>query len=175
MGRRTAGHFKDEFYRPSIVLKALAGIDEPHAIREANLFDSVREDTSPSVLRLLPPVVQIINLGDGEEITETSLRLEYRVRAPSGAPIEEIIVRNDGYIHGTFTPPELNAEKEGIGVIEIIVPQRNSELLLFAQNRFAASEPAVVHLKWTGRNYDVEIEQRKLYVLAIGASIPMSS
>jgi Caspase domain/WD domain, G-beta repeat len=166
----SAGQFKDEFYRPSIVLKALAGLDEPRAIREANLFDNLREGASPSVLRLLPPVVQLLNLGDDEEITGTSLRIEYRVRAPSGAPVEEIIVRNDGYIYGTFTPPELNSAKEGTSAIEIIVPQRDSELLVFARNRFATSEPAVVHLKWSGKNYDIAIEQRKLYVLAIGAS-----
>jgi uncharacterized caspase-like protein len=50
------------------------------------------------------------------------------------------------------------------------VPQRDSELLLFASNRFGVSEPALIRLKWTGDHIGVAADKRKVFVLAIGVS-----
>ena len=41
---------------------------------------------------------------------------------------------------------------------------------MIAENRYAASEPAVVRIKWKGKTTDEFVFKPKLYVLAVGVS-----
>ena len=57
------------------------------------------------------------------------------------------------------------------GEISITIPPRACEVSVIAQNRFAASEPATIRLRWKGAAAKQEFEIKpKLYVLAVGVS-----
>jgi WD40 repeat protein len=163
----SVGRFSSKYYRPDIVLRTLASLDEERAIREAR-SDGVRTNSNLKLADLLPPVISIQEPRDGAAITDPRVKVRYRVRAPSGEAIDQIIVRSGGRLLGTFDAPGLDAQNEATGEIEIAVPRRDSELLMFARNRFAVSEPARVKLKWANQNFDVETDLRNVYVLAIG-------
>jgi uncharacterized caspase-like protein len=53
--------------------------------------------------------------------------------------------------------------------IQLPLPQRDSEVAIIAENRYAASEPATVRLRWGGATEEL-VSKPKLYVLAIGIS-----
>ena len=165
----SVGRFREKYYQPSVVVRTLATLDEGQAIREANA-ESGRGGTQFGVSELLPPVIEILEPLDGASINNAEVVLRYRVRAPSGEPLKEIVIRSDDRPLGTFDAPALDANNEVTGVRKITVPQRDSELLLFASNRFAVSEPALVRLKWSGNQVGVAADKRKVYVLAIGVS-----
>jgi WD40 repeat protein len=162
----SVGRFRDKYYRPDVVTKTLAALDEATAIREADAAAG-RTEQQRGVAELLPPVIEILD--PPSAITDADLTLKYRVRAPSGAPIEEIQVRSEGRQLGVYDPPALDPGGAATGELELIVPQRDSELLVFARNQFAASEPARVRLHWAGDKVQAN-QQRKLYVLAVGIS-----
>ena len=63
----------------------------------------------------------------------------------------------------------LTAPEETIQEIEVPVPQRDCEVAVIAENRYAASEPATVRLRWGGVPAE-EVHKPKLYVLAVGVS-----
>ncbi len=165
----SVGRFSDKYYRPDIVLKILASLDEETAIREASAEKGHGEQRR-GVAELLPPVIEIVEPEDGGTIRNAELTVTYRVRAPSGEPIDQIQVRSEGHPLGTFPPPTLDADGAATGTLQMIVPQRDSELLLFARNRFATSEPARLRLKWAGARIDMASRSRKLFVLAVGVS-----
>ncbi|WP_439544075.1 caspase family protein [Hyphomicrobium sp.] len=165
----SVGRFRDKYYKPSIVVKTLAALDEAQAIREANA-EGGREEKQRDFAELLPPVIEILEPQNGASINSPEVVLRYRLRAPSGEPINEVIIRSDDHPLGTFEAPPLGAGNEVIGERKIIVPQRDSEVVLFASNRFSTSEPASVRLKWTGEQAGIAAEKRKVYVLAIGVS-----
>ena len=163
----SVGRFSDKYYRPDIVLKILASLDEPTAIREAD--DAAgRGEQSRSVTQLLPPVIEILE--PPHAIRDAEITLKYRVRAPSGEPIEEIQVRSEGHPFGVYDPPPLDATGQATGELDLIVPRRDSELLVFARNRFATSEPVRLRLSWAGDDVHPASELRKLFVLAVGVS-----
>jgi uncharacterized caspase-like protein len=59
----------------------------------------------------------------------------------------------------------------GGGAITFDIPPRDCEISLIAHNRFAASEPATIRLRWKGSVASEEFEIKpKLYVLAVGVS-----
>jgi WD40 repeat protein len=164
----SVGRFHEKYYRPDIVQKTLTLLDEDQAIREANL-EIGRNNTSLSTAQLLPPVIGVLDPSDGAPISHPVINVRYFLRSPSGAPIDEIIIRSDDHLIGTEekTPP-LDSKGETTGVLNnIIVPQRDSKLLLFAKNQYAVSEPAVVQLRWAGPPLQLD-SPRKIYVLAIG-------
>lgn len=165
----SVGRFSSKYYRPDIVLRTLASLDEAQAIREAR-SSGAGGNNNLGLIDLLPPVIGIQEPRDGASITDPVVKVSYRVRAPSGEAIDQIIVRSGGRLLGTFDAPGLDAQNEGTGEIEVTVPKRDSELLMFARNRFSVSEPARVKLKWTNQHFDIESDQRNVYVLAIGVS-----
>ncbi len=164
----SVGRFSDKYYRPDIIEKILTTRDEERAIREADA-DTGRGEQRRSVATLLPPVIELID--PPTKIDTAEITLKFRVRTPSGEPIEEIIVRNDGHALGHYDSPLLDNHGEGEGELPLIVPQRDTELLVFARNRFATSEPARVRLTWSGdKTAAASAPQPTLYLLAIGVS-----
>src|SRR5262249_41494262 len=144
------GRFHGQYYRPDIVLKTFLLRDEGRAIREANSEAGRTAAVSP-VTHSLPPVVEILDPHDGAVIKTPTIDVHYRLRSPSGEPIDQIIIRGDDHQLGTLEDlPPLDASGEVMGVFSIIVPPRDSELLFFARNRNLVSEPATIRLKWDG-------------------------
>ena len=56
-------------------------------------------------------------------------------------------------------------------MVKVVIPEKDTEISIIAENKYAASEPATVSLKWSGKVKEDEfIIKPKLYALAIGVS-----
>jgi hypothetical protein len=117
----------------------------------------------------VPPVVTLLSPQDNTTFSDTNIELRYHIRRLSDEPITGLKVLLDGRPLGMTrglerTPPQAETEQS----LRITVPARDVEVGLIAENRYAASEPATVHLRWRGQ--EMNINKPILYVLAIGVS-----
>lgn len=164
--------FRDSYYRPDVVAKILELGDERVAVQAANEQSGRRSQVS--VAEQLPPVVEIISPAEGATVTSTNLTARYRVRTPSGEAVTAIKVLVNGRPLGDRAigvKPVVGSEQTS--EIAITIPQRDSEVAIIAENRYTASVPASVHIKWaapTGGNTAADLLKPKLYVLAVGVS-----
>ncbi|MGP0088604.1 MAG: hypothetical protein ACLPKB_01375, partial [Xanthobacteraceae bacterium] len=90
-----ASRFRERFSRPDVVQKVLETLDEGKAIEEANSAARRREDTKP-IIAQLPPVIRMINPGDGSRFSANDLTINYELRSPSGLDVTRIDVLIDG-------------------------------------------------------------------------------
>src|SRR5262249_45486837 len=95
--------------------------------------------------------------------------VRFTVRTPSDEPITAIKALIDGRPAAQPRRVSLTAPEETLQEIEVSVPQRDCEVSVIAENRYAASEPATVRLRWGGAPA-VEVPKPKLYILAVGVS-----
>jgi WD40 repeat protein len=160
--------FEDQYLRPDIVLKSLALRDENKAIRAAAL-ESGRAPAARKPADTLPPVIEILDLQNSVEISNTVLVVHYQIHGPPGVPIKQILARSENHLLGPFDPPTLDSNGEASGILPIIVPQHDSNLLLFANNEYGTSVPAKIQLKWKGPDVARSLEH-KVVVLSIGIS-----
>ncbi len=160
-----ASRFRDRFYRPDVVAKVLDVLDENEAVRLADLAaGKKRQETD--MMRLLPPVVTIHGPVHGQEFSSSAVTVAYSVRSPSGEPITSVQALVDGRRVGTKGKPV----RPDSDTLSVAVPERDCEIGVIAENRYAASEPAVVRIKWKGKTTDEFVFKPKLYVLAVGVS-----
>ncbi|HEX7332796.1 MAG TPA: caspase family protein [Pyrinomonadaceae bacterium] len=167
------GQFRSTYYRPDVVSRILTTGDEQFALKEAN-EEAGRKQQQADVTLLLPPVLEIISPRDGSEVSSTDVVVQFRVRSPSGEPVTGLKVLVDGrpslsrqLVREETTKPEETRE------IRVTVPERDSEISLIAENRFATSVPATLRVKWRGSTAAQPatfIVKPKLYILAVGVS-----
>jgi WD40 repeat protein len=170
-----ASRLRDRFNRPDIVARALGAPSETDALRLANSDNGRKPETSKSVVQaVLPPVVEIVAPQDGASVREGSVTIRYSTRVPSDAPVTGLRARVNG--QQIKLPDARGLTVVGTGdakELTIPVPQRDSEIQLFAENKNGVSSPATVHLVWSGaRNASAAADtyKPKLYVLAVGVS-----
>ena len=168
------GQFRAQFYRPDIVSKILSVGDEARAVQIAN-DEAGRKTQTNDVAKQLPPVVEITSPQDGANVSSKTVKIGYNVRASTGEVVTNIKILIDGR-------PATNVSaqaKAGAGEVALEIPEKDSEIAVIAENRFAASVPATVRLKWTGENargtksVDLTggfVVKPILYILAIGVS-----
>ena len=159
------GLFRSQFYRPDVISKILYTADETRALQIAN-DEAGRKQQQTDVAKQLPPVVEIVSPRDGAEISSSQITVRYNVRSAVGEAVTGVKVLVDGR--------PVSAER-GVGnaqELKIIVPEKDSEIAVIAENRFAPSAPAIVRLKWRGATMVTaeNISKPKLYVLAVGVS-----
>ncbi len=169
--------FRERFYRPQVVANILETLDEGKAIAKAN---AQGEKTLPnqSVAASLPPLVQILGPRDGDGFSQGRTSLRYRIKNPSGEPISQIQVLVDGRPLDTqrglqrITQQEApDKPAEGEEILEISLPAHDLTLSLVAENRFGASPPETIRLRWEGGGQAEEFSiQPKLYALTAGVS-----
>ena len=162
------GRFEDQYMRPDIVTKTLALRDEQKAIRAAAADG--KAGASKTVVQMLPPVIDIVSPQPNVVSSDKTLRIAYRVRTPSGAPIKQITARVDGHLLGPFAAPSLDAGGTGAADLVFPLPQHDTDILLFAENQFGASEPAKVAVQWRGVRTDPGDAPHKVHILAVGVS-----
>jgi WD40 repeat protein len=163
-----ASRFRSTYYRPDVVARILDTLDEAQALRLADA-DSGRRQQQDSITRVLPPVISLISPADGGTFSTGSVTVRYSVRSPSGEPVTGVRALVDGRpLPATrrVVPAVFNDRAQEM---QVEVPNRDCTISLIAENRFAASEPASVHLRWQGRPVPFII-QPKLYILAVGIS-----
>ena len=162
--------FRSTYYRPDVVAKILETLDEGEAIRLSN-EESGRKKGEISVAKILPPLVNIVSPKDGSETSVKEVEVKFEVRSPSGEPVTKVRVLVDGRpIARGLTIKEIQKD-QGIQTTRVPIPEKDAEISIIAENRNAASEPATVRLKWSGKVKDDEFTGKaKLFVLAIGVS-----
>ena len=162
------GRFEDQYLRPDIVTKTLALRDEQKAIRAAAADG--KAGASKAVVQMLPPVIDIVSQQPTVVTADKTLRIAYRVRTPSGAPIKQITARVDGHLLGPFAAPPVDAGGTGAADLVFPLPQHDTDIMLFAENEFGASEPAKVAVQWHGERTDPGDAPHKVHILAVGVS-----
>jgi hypothetical protein len=170
--------FRAAAYRPDVVSRTLETADEPLALKLAN-EESGRGRTPLNVAEALPPVVRILSPADGAETSSTRVTLRFAVRSPTPEPVSTIKVLVDGRPvsaeRGLRIMPKRSEEvaiaDSEVREVDVLIPQRDSEVSIIAENRYAASESASIRLKWRGTVSAEEFTIKpKLYVLAVGVS-----
>jgi len=161
-----ASRFRSTYYRPDVIDRVLATMDEAVALQQANEDAGRKQVAEVSVRDKLPPVAAILSPANGSEVSGTPVKMRYSVRSPE--PLTGLKVLVDGRpvsVEGIGKTP-----KE-IGDLSIPIPSRDCEVSVIAENRHAASEPATVRLRWRGAvpKDEPQIKPR-LYVLAVGVS-----
>jgi WD40 repeat protein len=164
--------FRSTYYRPDVVAKILETLEEGEAIKLAN-EESGRKKAEISVAKILPPVVSILFPKDGSETSAKEIEVKFEVRSPSGEPVTNVKVLVDGRPIGRGLTIKEIQKDQGIQTARTPIPEKDTEISIIAENKYAASEPATVSLKWSGKGKGNEEEftiKPKLYVLAIGVS-----
>lgn len=164
-----AARLRKNFYRPDVVNRVLFTLDESEALKKADADRGKPSSDTRDVTSLLPPVIRITAPGRGASFDEPTLRIDFELRAPSGAPVTAIRVLIDGR-------PALRLDGEALRIeggvgrasFDLIVPRRDVRVSLIAENADAASVPSSRQLRWSGPKSDQLERLPDLYVLAIG-------
>jgi caspase domain-containing protein/WD40 domain-containing protein len=157
--------FASKFYRPDVVANVIKYNDIDKALLYANR-DTKKKAVVLDVKQMLPPEIVILSPESGSDFSSNRVKVRYKIKNPSGQEVTNIKVLVDGRPLGQ-RGLEIS-KQEGTGEIEVTVPAKDSTLALVAENRYAASEPASIALRWKGT--EEFIIKPKLYVLAIGVS-----
>jgi WD40 repeat protein len=162
-----SSRFRSTYYRPDVIDRVLATMDEAVALQQANDEAGRKQVAAVPVREKLPPVAAVLSPADGSEVSGTHVKMRYSVRSPE--PLTGLKVLVDGRpvsVEGIGKTP-----KEG-GDLSIPIPPRDCEVSVIAENRHAASEPATIRLRWKGAAAKEAFEIKpKLYVLAVGVSM----
>jgi WD40 repeat protein len=159
--------FRAIYYRPDIIGRLMGTLDEAEATRLADA-ETGRKSRERELAKMAPPVVTLQSPADRAEVTSREITLHYEVRAPSGEPLTLVRVLIDG--RPADVPRSLTIESASTDSREmrVSIPARDCEVSLIVENRFAASEPATLRLRWRGEQQAAT--QSRLFVLAIGIS-----
>jgi WD40 repeat protein len=168
--------FRERFYRPQVVANILETLDEGKAIAKANT-QGERTQPEQKVAASLPPLVQILSPRDGDSFGQGQTTVRYRIKNPSGESIRLLQVLVDGRpldtqrgLQRITKQEEAKPAASGEETVEISLPTRDLTLSLVAENRYGASPPETIRLRWEGPQQEGFVVQPKLYALAAGVS-----
>lgn len=163
-----ASKFRQTYYRPDVIDLILETLDEEEALRRANQASNRRSSTTP-ITAQLPPTVRILSPDNETELSSNTLSLSYSIDSPNNEAVTGIRIQVDGRPVATergFKPAGKRLEAT------VIVPSSDCVVSVIAENRFGASEPATIHLRWKGAAPSPAFTDIRpsLYVLAVGVS-----
>ena len=162
----SASRFRSTYYRPDVIDRVLATMDEAVALQQANAEAGRKQVAEVSVRDKLPPVAAILSPADGSEVSASPVKMRYSVRSPE--PLTGLKVLVEGR---PVAVEGIGKTSKESGELSIPIPSRDCEVSVIAENRHAASEPATIRLRWKGTASKDEFEIKpKLYVLAVGVS-----
>ncbi len=159
--------FRATLYRPDII----ASRARPAASRGGGTGGDLRP---VDVARLLPPVVEITYPADRQAVSSHEQAVFFAIRTPSGEPVTSV----RAFVNGRPVPASraarppgerLTADSAESTELTIPMPPEDAEVSIIAENRLAASDPAILHLQWNGPRQS-ETAKPVLYLLAIGLS-----
>jgi WD40 repeat protein len=165
------GQFRATFYRPDVIARVLDSLDEAEALRLANA-EAYRPREAVALQQRLPPVVQILAPQDSATVSTPQIIVRFSLRSPSGEPVTAIKGLVDGRPVSQTRGLEVAATTdEATRELQLTIPMRDCEVAIIAENRYAASVPATMRLRWQGAPApDDFVVKPKLYVLAVGVS-----
>jgi Caspase domain len=163
-----ADRFRNRFYRPDVVQQVLLTLDEDKAIAEADrLANTSRQEKD--ILKLLPPVLEILSHKDGDRFSNPDLTIRYSARSSTGEKVDDVDVYLDDYkvtSRGFVAVPA--SEKDSTSLL-VQLPRRNVRVTLVARSGDKASEPRSVQLTWAGAIVESK-PQPRLLALLVGVS-----
>ncbi len=162
-----ASRFRSTYYRPDVTAKILETQDEKEALRLAN-EESGRKRPVLAIETILPPVVTILSPADGSIVSRPEVTVSFDVRSPSGEPVTSIRVLVDGRPVSAQRGIAVKAKGELAEDVQLTIPEKDAEVSIIAENRYAASVPSTIRLRWQGK--EEFVIKPKLYVLSIGVS-----
>jgi hypothetical protein len=154
------GKWRSIYYRPDII---------------ASLFTAHEGRNGPAQLTTLikdslPPVVNIVSPLDGSEISSPEATVQFALRALSDEPVTAVKTLVDGRPAMAQRGIRVKATR-AVRAVRVPIPEKDVEVTVIAENRFGASEPATIRLRWKGPPKLEEFVIRpKLYILAVGIS-----
>jgi WD40 repeat protein len=163
--------FKSTYYRPDVIARVLDALDEGQVVRLADA-ESGRKRQDLAITQMLPPVVSIISPLDGTPVSMPEIAVKFSIRTPSGEPVTTVKALVDGRPVSADRGIKVTGQQEGdLREMRISIPEQDCEVSILAENRYSASEPATVRIKWAGASKQAEfVIKPKLYVLAVGVS-----
>jgi len=158
--------FRAVYCRPDVIARVLAAGDEAEAVKGADQAAG-RAQARP-LAELLPPLVSIRVPADGTIVEGKLVTVSYTLRSPSREPVTGLRVLVNGR-PSSFRESKTGGEF-GPGELTVAVPAGDSEIAVIAENRYAASEAAVVRVTSPGQEDRPEVISLKprLYILAVG-------
>lgn len=160
-----AGQLRERFYRPAVVAAVLDTLDEDQAIARAG----IRRRTE--VAAALPPTVELLDPVDGALFSRPELTLRYRANSRGGEPITRVQVLVDGRpLAGARGLGRVKPDGKTTATQLVVLPPRDLQLSLIAENRHGASPPASVQLVWGGGAQAEFRVKPKLYALVVGVA-----
>lgn len=165
----SASRLRSTYYRPDIVEQVLKTLDVAKAVTTANAQAGRTDEVVASdPARTTFPAVLELAMPSSEITTATSpVEVSFRVRSPSGEPIEGIDVLIDGRPMEGRSATVIPDENE-VTTIDVPVPGQNAEIALIARTKSGASEPKLVKVMWDGAF--AEKLKPKLYAVVVGVS-----
>lgn len=173
-----AARFRAKFYRPDVIDRVLDTLDEDEALRQANAESGRRPESTPSVARILPPVIDLMSPVD-VRTAEDRITIRARARTAADAPVTAWRARVNGQAipleRGLARMQTVGEERE----VVVPLPPQDAEVQIFAENGHGISAPATVRVTWTGRGRlptdagstaGAFVIRPTLYVLSIGVS-----
>jgi len=170
-----ASQFREHFFRPDIVDQVLTTRNETLAVELANRAAG-RKETSVSVDRILPPIVEIVSAI--ERFSETSVPIRVRVNTADDAPLTRMRVVVNGEIMPNSRAPR-SFDADGSERLLLSLPPKDSEVTIYADNRYGTSQPVKLEMKWAGdkkvfvageQGLKKKNTQPNLWLLAVGVS-----
>ena len=167
-----AQQFRDRFLRPDIVSLILQTRNESLAVEQANKMAG-RTEKLISVDKILPPVVEGISIP--QRFSEAELPISIRVRAPLDAPSTRLRVLINGEIMPTSKAGRYFGV-DGSEELKLVLPPKDSEVQVFADNAHGTSLPLSFKLQWVGdkkiyaSGEQGQSKKPTLWVLAVGVS-----
>jgi WD40 repeat protein len=166
-----ASRFRDRFNRPDVLTKILDTQDEARAVQLANAESGRKQTTLISVAQVLPPVVEIVSPTADTAVNSTTVKVRYNVRTLADAPVTGLRVRVNGQAVSADRALKLKSDSGDTREVEVTIPEQDSEIALFAENKNGVSVPASLWVRWAGKkNTEETLFKPKLYVLAVGVS-----
>lgn len=158
-----ASRFRNTYYQPETVAQNIF----PAVQKKATKFpkkDKKPEQTEIAASKILPPVVEILSPADGAEMSSPDLALKFTVRSPTGESITQVRVLIDGHPVSTERrvwkmSPHVSELKE----VSVQIPAQDADVSVIVENKFAASQPATVRLKWKGGGANLEPRSPQVY------------
>jgi WD40 repeat protein len=144
-----ASRFRDRFYRPDVVSRVIAALDEDKALREA---DAARGKAAPvrPITDDLPPVVTIVSPRDGTSVNGSEIELGYALRSPSGKPVSALTVLVDGQRPSFGDIPAIptlaSRDKEARGTVRVPIPPGKTVSVSLVATTDRDGEPARIQV-----------------------------
>lgn len=135
----------------------------------ATVSGEVLVEASTPALDKLPPVVDILSPGFEVATAEPRLKVRYRIRTPEDAPVIRVSGRVVAQNQSTRGLIPMAAEGE-TQELELDLPAEDAEIHLVGENRWGASVPATIKVRWQGSAPKAQTPKGDLHIIAVGVS-----